>query len=571
MLDDSALPFRSNLPVLPPIDERAQERLRIALQQRQTADFYFLIDVVGTCNLRCPSCPVGNYTAPTAKGLMSHDYFVSLLDKAELEHQGKRLFIDLYNWGEPALHPDLSKLIKEVKRRGHGCGISCNLNVFPDMREVVKAEPDYIRISLSGYTNEIYQQTHRNGDVNRVKANMHMLRFHLDSYRSETIVQVGFHVYRTNFPGDFLSMRRLCDELGFIFAPVIAALMPVEKAVKAVDDRIEMADKPVLDKMVLSMKQWAESLSPYREAHTDCQYRSIRTTINFDGSVPLCCATYERDKLIADDFLSVPHQILQQRKYEHEFCGDCMTRNLDMMYTAVPSPAMETEAADVLGPIWQAFMESWNRPLVVRVPWEGQEFDVQAACDRAAALKAAGDTRASGELYAAICETVPNHAEAHFQRGWLVAPDDVDAALALFAMARRLDPNHEPYRTADAQLLALQQSNVIDNLAPGNGTAAVDVQESCDKASAALAAGHWDQAQALYRSVCEAAPRHAEARFQLASLVATSDRDEARRLLKEALALEPGHALYRDTLAGFDAPVPPVPGMLQRVLRRLSG
>lgn len=49
MLDDSAISFRNNLPVLPPIDERAQERLRITLQQRQTADFYFLIDVVGTC------------------------------------------------------------------------------------------------------------------------------------------------------------------------------------------------------------------------------------------------------------------------------------------------------------------------------------------------------------------------------------------------------------------------------------------------------------------------------------------------------------------------------------------
>lgn len=426
---------------------------------------------------------------------MSLDYFVRLLDKAEREHEGKRLFIDLYNWGEPALHPDLSKLIREVKRRGHGCGISCNLNVFPDMRDVVKAEPDYIRISLSGYTNEVYQQTHRNGDVNRVKANMHMLRFHLDSYRSKTIVQVGFHVYRTNFPGDFLSMRRLCDELGFIFAPVIAALMPVEKAVKAVDDRIEAADKPVLDKMVLSMKQWAESLTPYREAHTDRQYRSIRTTINFDGSVPLCCATYERDKLIADDFLAVPHQTLQQRKYEHEFCGDCMTRNLDMMYTAVPSPAMEAEAADVLGPIWQAFIESWNRPLVVRVPWEGKELEVQDACDRAASLKAAGDIRTSSELYAAICETVPNHAEAHFQRGWLVAAHDVDAALALFATARRLDPDHEPYRNGDVQLLALQQSSGVGGLAAAIARPELNVKQICDNASAAYAAGQWDRAE----------------------------------------------------------------------------
>jgi hypothetical protein len=122
------------LPTLAPIDSDVQRRLRVDLQRRQTADFYYLVDVVGTCNLRCPSCPVGNYADKPPKGLMQLGYFQSILQKARAEHSGKRLF-----WGEPALHPELSKLISAVKTQGFGCGISCNLNVFPDMRKSSKA------------------------------------------------------------------------------------------------------------------------------------------------------------------------------------------------------------------------------------------------------------------------------------------------------------------------------------------------------------------------------------------------------------------------------------------------
>jgi MoaA/NifB/PqqE/SkfB family radical SAM enzyme len=440
--------------VLPPIDTEVQLRLRTALQKRQTAEFYYLIDVVGTCNLTCPSCPVGNYTSVSAKGLMPVDYFERVLDKAKAEHPGKKLFFDLYNWGEPALHPNLSKLIAAVKTRSFGCGISCNLNVFPDMRAVVKSQPDYIRISLSGYHNETYQQTHRKGDVNRVKANMYMLRHYIDLYKADIIVQVGYHVYRTNFPNDFLAMRRLCDELGFIFAPVIASLMPVEKAVTAVDGVVAEADKPVLDKMVLSMKEWAHSLAPYRKDHQDCQYRAVRTTINYDGSVPLCCATYEDAQIVARDFLEVPHDEIQKRKYAHEFCGTCMTRNLDMMYTAVPSPKMEAAAAEILGPVWRAYIEQANQPLERRISWKDKTYGIQEGADLAAALVRRGDKADARSIYELICSEMPEHGDAHYHLAWLVADENIERALQLLEIARKLLPGHPPYERAERDLLA---------------------------------------------------------------------------------------------------------------------
>jgi hypothetical protein len=281
---------------------------------------------------------------------------------------------------------------------------------------------------------------------------MYMLRHYMDRYKSKLIVQVGYHVYRTNFPDDFLEIRRLCDELGFIFAPVIATLMPVEKAVKAVEGALDAADQPVVEKMVLSLKEWSENLAPYRDNYRDCQYRSIRTTINYDGSVALCCATYEQDKIIARNFLDVGHDELQRRKYAHSFCATCMCHNLDMMYTAVPSPKMEAAAAEILGPIWQAFMEESYLDATPKICWNDQRLEIQEAADLAAALQRAGEASDARLIYELICNEMPNHAEAHFQLGWLVAGEDLKRTLDL--LARKLQPGHDAYERAEQELLA---------------------------------------------------------------------------------------------------------------------
>src|SRR5580704_9218285 len=38
-----------------------------------------LVDIVGGCNLRCPSCPVGNMPATNPAGLMDMNLFASII------------------------------------------------------------------------------------------------------------------------------------------------------------------------------------------------------------------------------------------------------------------------------------------------------------------------------------------------------------------------------------------------------------------------------------------------------------------------------------------------------------
>jgi hypothetical protein len=320
------------------VDWAAQGEIGALTGALYQADYYFFIDIVGTCNLLCPSCPVGNFGgSPLPKGLMSIATYESILEKIKAEHGGQTVFIDLYNWGEAPLHPDLPKFISATRNSGLGCGISTNLNSVADMRGMVKANPSYIRISLSGSSNSVYQQTHRTGNIFEVKGNMYRLRAMLDRYGSKIPVQVGYHIYTHNVGVEYDKMAELCDELGFLFAASVGILQPLEKAIPAALSEVGDDIKTIVDLLIIKPDEWKAALQSERSIHSDCIHRRARTTINYDGSVSLCCYTYSAANTIAPSFLEIPEVQLRQKRYKAETCKTCFSNNLDMMITGVRS------------------------------------------------------------------------------------------------------------------------------------------------------------------------------------------------------------------------------------------
>jgi len=447
------------------IDLFEQHRLASKLAQSQTADEYYFIDVVGTCNLKCPSCAVGNMPALFSKGLMSPDTLKDVLAKIARETEGKeRVFIDLYNWGEPLLHPEIGDIIRIVKEAGFGCGISSNLVAGKNLAAAVKAEPDYIRISLSGYHNETYQETHAGGDINLVKAHMHMLRHYLDLFRNRhTVVQVGFHVYRSNFPNDFHLMMKLADELGFLFSPTLATIMPVEKAVAALENEgLTEQDKALLDKLVVSPERWRTLNLESDISLPDCQYRSQRSTINYDGSVALCCATYGTDKIVSDNFLTTDNADLIEARQTHDYCGTCMNNRLHYVYTGAYPASIAEEAVSVLGNEYAEYLTATaqigDRDLLL---FEGRFYTIQELYDLG--MECAGKTdqdaieRAEQYMDALVADA-PQFGEGLFQAAAVkkrLGRDDEAAHLS--QLAADMVPDNAAYQQQAADCKISQE------------------------------------------------------------------------------------------------------------------
>lgn len=300
------------------------------------------IDIVGACNLACPACGHGQFPdAARYLGTMDPALFERLLDKLEADLAPGRPRVHLFNWGEPLLHPGAAGFVRRVKARGLVCRLSSNLVRPRDLRGVVEAGPDWLRVSVSGFTQGVYGQSHRGGDVERVKENMRLLRSYLDELDAHMAVEVNYHVYRHNL-GDYEPMRQLARELGFGFQPIWSIAGSPERVIRWLERGVPPEDAPHVARLVHSPELARDIALRHRHllAPGECPLRAA-TLINADGSVDLCCAAYDVAP-IAPSYLDVTPDELRRRKAEHTLCGPCMAHGLHL--TAIQAGRSERDA-----------------------------------------------------------------------------------------------------------------------------------------------------------------------------------------------------------------------------------
>lgn len=299
--------------------------------------FSFIIDVLGVCNLRCPSCPTGNWgDSPNPKGLMGPELLTRIMDKALLESE--ILAVSLYNWTEPVLHPRLPELIRIVQSRHIPCTLSSNLNLIKNMDAILEAEPYQFHISLSGFTQEVYGHTHRGGNIERVKENMIALAAARRRTRSKTYVKVIFHRYVNNAE-DEEKMKSFAEDLGFRFEPNWAILMPLEKSMAYVDPKstgvaLTEEDLQIADNLALDLRETFALAKQNR--NVPCPLQDEQIVMDCEGNVQLCCGVYDSAKYSLGNFLDHPLSELHQKKYKSSMCGKCMSMGAHVYLTSRP-------------------------------------------------------------------------------------------------------------------------------------------------------------------------------------------------------------------------------------------
>ncbi|MCW4114133.1 hypothetical protein NPA31_004030 [Aurantimonas sp. MSK8Z-1] len=91
------------------------------------------------------------------------------------------------------------------------------------------------------------------------------------------------------------------------------------------------------------------------------------------------------------------------------------------------------------------------------------------------------------------------------------------------------------------------------------------IQEVCDRALALSQAGDHVASAALWETIVEQHPDHAEARFQLAQELTIVARDRASDLVRQAADLDPGNGAYRQVR---DTSI--IPSQRQGIVRRIA-
>lgn len=290
-------------------------------------NLFYTVDVMGTCNLKCLSCAHGAGEGKYDRGQMTYDTYQRVIDKIIRENE-LVTHISLYSWGEPFLNPALPEMVDYLHKNGIAAALSSNLSIKNEalLRKVMQRNPEYLKVSLSGYYPEAYNDTHQGGNIHLVRSNLLRLRYYLDTYRLNTVIDVNYHVYNNNNLGNLQQMQALCDELGFSLSQTYALIMPLERVIDKLQGRPSLNTQILEEKLIVTVEEGIHAANPdgIPQPPPPCPFQENQTIINWDLTVPVCCTTFNRGpNIIADNFLDTPLASIEHGKRQAEICATC--------------------------------------------------------------------------------------------------------------------------------------------------------------------------------------------------------------------------------------------------------
>lgn len=236
------------------------------------------IDPINYCILHCPLCPTGQGVLGRKKGKMSFDLFKRLVD--EIAH--KVCFLNLYNWGEPLLHPQIFDMVEYATSKGISVRISSNLNrLTPGQANLmVESGLEELLVDLDGATQETYEKYRVGGNLASVIENIRSI---VSAKKNSDVPfpLITARVLLTKFnQSEIHQIRTLAWGLGvdrFWVAPVYVDL-------KCPDD---------IEKWVTGAGRTKKDRPRGQPHKCDQLWRNL--TISWDGGVFPCCWFHEQE------------------------------------------------------------------------------------------------------------------------------------------------------------------------------------------------------------------------------------------------------------------------------------
>jgi len=263
---------------------------QLKMSRLNSYPYYLVIDPTNICMLKCPLCPTWQDLKSRPKGRMDKALFTSLLDEV-----GKYLFaVNLCNWGEPLLNPDVPSFVRYAKKYNIVVGLSTNLNYLPKETagELIASGIDIIVISLDGATQESYGRYRREGSFSKVLGHVEILNSYRRANKKFPLLIWQFLVNKYN-EHEIGQARNMAQKNGLMFLPSSMRtsmgkelLLPLHERVKEMKDWLpENA----------AYNRYAYDIRPEtRTAQATCQWIWNTAVVNWDGSVSPCCGVYEK-------------------------------------------------------------------------------------------------------------------------------------------------------------------------------------------------------------------------------------------------------------------------------------
>lgn len=192
-------------------------------------DVYF--EVSGVCNAKCPYCVTGvncivgrnleDIRARKFVDLEEFEFTVNYLIANSIISRRESV-VQLYNWGEPFLHPHFEKLLSILTKNGVHYGFSTNCSVFKDLSPDVLTNLNNVTFSMPGFSFDSYDRIH-GFNFEQIKQNITTMvnLWRKSGYKGSFVI--AYHVYQFNIL-ECEAAAKFASELGIGISFVHASL-----------------------------------------------------------------------------------------------------------------------------------------------------------------------------------------------------------------------------------------------------------------------------------------------------------------------------------------------------------
>lgn len=241
------------------------------------------LEAASVCQLRCPCCPTatGQLGRPVGSGMLRFEDFRRLVDANPRLRK-----IELSNWGEIFLNPELLDILRHAHERGVALSAKNGVNLNAATEQVLEGLVRYrfrlLTVSIDGASPENYRRYRVGGDYLRVLRHIEAINVYKRRWRSVYPILTWKFILFGHNERELPAARRRAAELGMLFYP---------------DINWDQEFSPVRDPGRARRESGlaAASLSEWRAGHASRHMKGFclqlwnEPQINWDGEVLGCC------------------------------------------------------------------------------------------------------------------------------------------------------------------------------------------------------------------------------------------------------------------------------------------
>lgn len=286
---------------------------------------YINFEISGKCNAKCKWCSTGY---ANSRGVKKGD-FVKLTDfKTTIHHMlqkgiiTRETRIDLFNWGEPLLHPEFKEIVEFLYEEKIFFGVSTNAGL--DLKFDSKAFANLVNITFSccGFTQKSYDRIHKL-KLESVKNNIISIMLRLRKNNFKGNAEISYHNYQFNQGKEKKICQMFARENKIEFISICAYINDFDRAISYLKNKLPYNEMKDIGKDLFLF--YVDENIEKRPLNYRCPQLD-RLVIDENCTILPCCAV-ENEKLgfVVDNNLETIHNL----KKKAISCDVCRETGLD--------------------------------------------------------------------------------------------------------------------------------------------------------------------------------------------------------------------------------------------------